>query len=169
MRVENVHTREIAAPVETVGALIDTLASRDDRLWPHDIWPRMRLDRPLGVGATGGHGPIRYTIVSYEPGRRIEFKFLAPAGFDGTHGLKVEATGPAHSRLTHTLSMRAKGLAAVTWTLLYRPLHDALVEDAMSRAEMETTGTTMPRSWSPVVRGLRSVLAMRRRRRLRTV
>ena len=59
LRVLNVHDRNIAAPPDAVGALIDSLASDDDALWPSRTWPRMYLDRPLGVGAIGGHGPIR--------------------------------------------------------------------------------------------------------------
>jgi hypothetical protein len=27
----------------------------------------MTLDRPLGVGARGGHGDIRYSVIAYEP------------------------------------------------------------------------------------------------------
>lgn len=59
MKVLNVHERELRATSEQVGALIGSLASRNDLLWPRHIWPKMEFDRPLSVGATGGHGPIR--------------------------------------------------------------------------------------------------------------
>ena len=39
------------------GRLLDGLSAADDRLWPKDRWPAMRFDRPLKVGARGGHGP----------------------------------------------------------------------------------------------------------------
>ena len=68
MRVINVHERELNASLEKAGVLIDRLASRDDLLWPYDRWPAMRFDRPLGVGAVGGHGPIRYVIEAYVDG-----------------------------------------------------------------------------------------------------
>jgi hypothetical protein len=66
----NVHQRSLAVPVAEAGFLIDGLAGPDDRLWPSDRWPAMRFDRPLGVGARGGHGPVRYAVGAYVPGRR---------------------------------------------------------------------------------------------------
>lgn len=62
MQVLNIHEREIAAAGVAVGALIDSLASADDRLWPRTMWPPMRFDHPLGVGTSGGHGPIGHAI-----------------------------------------------------------------------------------------------------------
>jgi hypothetical protein len=49
----------------------------------------MRFDRPLAVGAIGGHGPIRYVVEAYDPGAMIRFRFTRPAGFDGVHGFTV--------------------------------------------------------------------------------
>ena len=37
--VHNLHEREIAAPASEVGMLIDSLASKSDRLWPRNEWP----------------------------------------------------------------------------------------------------------------------------------
>lgn len=51
--VRNVHERWLAAPAAMVGALLDSLAGPEDRLWPSQQWPAMWFDRPLGVGATG--------------------------------------------------------------------------------------------------------------------
>ncbi len=78
MKVINIHERELGANHEQVGALIDSLASEDDRLWPGHSWPRMKFDRPLSIGATGGHGPIRYFIEGYKPGKFIKFCFTNP-------------------------------------------------------------------------------------------
>src|SRR5258706_10809497 len=89
--VYNVHARNLAAPADAVGALLDSLASPNDRLWPRESWPRMTLDRPLAVGARGGHGPIGYAVEDYRPGRHVRFRFHAPQGFAGTHALDVEA------------------------------------------------------------------------------
>src|SRR5271166_5723421 len=105
MNVRNVHERRLRAPSEIVGRLIDQLAATDDRLWPRDRWPAMRFDRPLAIGAVGGHGPIRYVVESYDRSRRIRFRFCAPRGFDGCHEFAVRDDGSG-SVIRHELSMR---------------------------------------------------------------
>ena len=82
MKVRNVHERKIKASSGEVGQLLDSLASSADRLWPHETWPPMKFDQPLQPGAKGGHGPIRYFVKSYEPGKNVYFEFTAPAGFN---------------------------------------------------------------------------------------
>ncbi|WP_460717695.1 SRPBCC family protein [Nocardia heshunensis] len=144
--VRNVHSRVIAADAGAVGRLLDTLASDDDRLWPVDQWPAMRFDRPLAVGAVGGHGPIRYTCVKYVPGREVTFRFQSPRGFDGTHGFRVEELDATHTRLTHELLMRTHGSDRLAWPLLWRPMHDALLEDSLDLAETALVPGTPPRS-----------------------
>jgi hypothetical protein len=164
MVVRNVHERELACAATRAGALIDTLASRDDRLWPHDRWPAMRLDRPLQVGAAGGHGPVRYVVEAYEPGRRVRFRFTGPRGFHGWHEFAVHASSGG-CRLVHVLEMNARGPARISWPVVYRPLHDALVEDALDRAERILTGEEATSRWSLYVRMLRwSLAAMLARR-----
>lgn len=162
MRVRNVHQRTLVASPEEVGALLDTLASPDDALWPKDQWPAMRFDRPLGVGAVGGHGPIRYTVEAYEPGRWIRFRFTAPAGFLGTHAFNVVPMSGDQTALRHTIAMRVQGWAVVSWPVFYRPLHDALLEDVLDRAERTLGQVPRGARWSPWVRLLRSVLGARR-------
>ncbi|WP_017594984.1 SRPBCC family protein [Nocardiopsis potens] len=153
--VWNEHRRLLAAPVDEVGALIDGLASDRDPLWPDEDWPAMRFDRPLGVGARGGHGPVRYSVVEYLPGRRIRFRFEAPAGFLGHHGFSVEETDGG-VLLRHLLTVQPVGPARVSWPLVYRPLHDALLEDALDKAE-RSLGLGGPRTeWSPLVKALRA-------------
>jgi hypothetical protein len=160
MRVRNVHERVLPLPAARVGALLDTLASSHDRLWPTDRWPRMRFDRPLQAGAIGGHGPIRYTVEMYEPGRAVLFRFTAPWGFHGTHGYEVEAAGIGGTRLRHTLEMSTSGPALLSWPLVFRPLHDALIEDSLDRAAVELgVPPASPARWSAWVRGLRGLLA----------
>ena len=121
----------------------------------------MRLDRPLQVGASGGHGPIRYTVESYEPGRAVNFRFLAPKGFVGTHGFSLARVSGGVS-LSHTLSITAAGMASMSWAFVFRPLHDALIEDALSNAERVLTGSTTPVPWSIYVRLLRFVARHRK-------
>lgn len=164
MRVINCHVRRVAAPIERAARLLDALASTDDRLWPARCWPALRLDRPMAVGARGGHGPIRYTVHAYEPGRRVRFRFDAPAGFDGVHEFRIEPAGVAAVDLIHELRMRARGRARLSWPLLYRPLHDALIEDAFACAQAALGETPVVRPWSHWVRVLRGLLAGRRGR-----
>jgi hypothetical protein len=102
--------------------------------------------------------------VAYEPGRRVEFAFIAPQGFNGGHRFEVTPHGEG-SRLVHTLEMRTSGLAILSWPLIFRPLHDALVEDGLSLAQRHLQEAPLPASWSPWVRFLRRVLASPRRRR----
>jgi hypothetical protein len=142
--------------------MLDSLASSEDSLWPHRQWPAMKFDRPLEPGAVGGHGPIRYSVEEYEPGSHVLFKFKAPRGFNGTHGFWVEPLDPDHARLRHVLEMRASGPALVSWTFIFRPLHDALIEDALDCAEHATGATPRPRGWSAWVKALRWMLAVKR-------
>lgn len=149
--IANVHER-ILPPDADPGSLLDRLATPADPLWPVADWPAMRFDRPLGVGGRGGHGPVRYEVDGYLPGRWVRFRFTAPRGFDGFHEYRV-LDGPAGAPvLRHTLVMRTTGPARLSWPLAYRPLHDALIEDSMARA----TGEDPPR-WSRRVRVLRSL------------
>jgi hypothetical protein len=71
MRVVNVHERKIPVSAAKVGALLNSLSSDGDILWPKTMWPPTRFDRPLGVGASGGHGPVRYAVVEFIPGRMV--------------------------------------------------------------------------------------------------
>lgn len=156
MRVRNVHHRDFAVEPEALGLLLDTLASPDDRIWPGEHWPKMRFDRPLGIGAVGGHGPIRYVVEAYEPGVAITFRFTGPAGFDGTHTFAVEPLVEG-ARLTHVLAMDTSGKASLSWPLLYRPLHDALVEDALDRVAAAVGEPLAAPPWSAHVRLLRAI------------
>jgi hypothetical protein len=168
MRVQNIHHRRIKGSQESVGALIDSLASRDDRLWPRDAWPAMRFEVGLKPGAIGGHGPVRYEIQRYAPGSEIRFEFRSPKGFDGTHGYSVVPDAEGCPVLSHSIDMEVHGSARLLWPFVFRPLHDALIEDSLDRAEHAVTGhVERQRSWSPYVRLLRRgfrALGFRRRR-----
>jgi hypothetical protein len=151
-------------PPEAVGSRLDTLATSGDALWPHERWPRMAFDKPLRIGARGGHGPIRYLVEEYDPGRRVVFRFTHPVGFIGTHGFWLEPMGKG-CELRHTIDMRVSGSALLTWPLVFRPLHDALLEDALDKVEADLSDREwLGRGWSPWVRVLRRLLARRRRK-----
>ena len=155
MKVVNVHQRLLHATPAQVGALIDSLASPVDGLWPGKAWPRMKLDSPLGVGAAGGHGPIRYQVQDYLPGHSVRFRFTAPKGFNGWHGFEVLDAKQAHCVLEHRIEMTAEGPALLTWPLAIRHLHDACVEDALTQAQVSLGNTPKAAPWPVHVRFLR--------------
>lgn len=163
MRVNNVHSRVFAVDsLDDVGALIDSLAGDDDRLWPQEHWPAMRFDRPLATGATGGHGPIRYDVAEYQPARRVRFAFTRPTGLRGYHEWAVRPVPTGHE-LRHRLIADTGGWLVISWPLIWRPLHDALIGNALDKAAAEL-GARGPRSsWSVYVRMLRWVASRRGR------
>ena len=157
MKVVNIHERVLDGSVEQVGRVIDTLASPNDLLWPIDRWPAMKFDRPLGVGAVGGHGPVRYTVESYVPGQNIQFRFTEPNGFLGTHRFEVEPTEGGKALLRHVIEMQVSGRAFWIW-LVIRPLHDALLEDALDHAEASLGKQRPQRKWSCWVKFVRWII-----------
>jgi hypothetical protein len=162
VKVRNVHRRTIDVPDE-LGSLLDGLSSDDDRLWPKDRWPRMRLDGPLQVGARGGHGPVRYRVEDYDPGRRVRFRFERPHGFRGFHEFHVVTGDDQPAELVHILEARMTGAARLTWPLFFRPLHDAVIEDALDNAERIAGDLVHPQRWSAYVRFCRRAAAAIRR------
>ncbi|ASR35137.1 hypothetical protein BAY61_09235 [Prauserella marina] len=160
-RIDNLHVRVLAAPRQQVGELIDSLSGSQDMLWPSHAWPKMRLSGPLGAGAEGGHGPIRYRVESCTPGAQVRFRFSAPRGFDGFHEFAVHSLSADVTRLTHLLVLRPRFPASITAPLVWLPLHDALIEDCLDLAELAVTGTIAePARWSPYVRALRAVAGL---------
>jgi hypothetical protein len=152
MNMNNVHERRIAAPVALVGALLDTLASADDRFWPHEKWFAFKLDRPLAVGARGDDGRGPQTVSSYTPGRHIRFEFSGPR--NGFHEFVLEEAGDGACLLRHTL--RAKlAQRALTWFFAIRPVHDALIEDLFDKVEGQVSDVAHPQVWSVRVKWLR--------------
>jgi Polyketide cyclase / dehydrase and lipid transport/Protein of unknown function (DUF2867) len=159
--MRNVQARDIAAPPERVGALLDRLAGPDDPLWPAPAWPPILLDRGLAVGSTGGHSRIRYRVTEYEPGHRIRFAFDPRIGLRGYHEFRVESD-PGGCRLVHDGVATTHGPTRLAWPVAVRWLHEALIKDLLDNAESAATGTLRaPGRWSPWVRLLRRTLALR--------
>ncbi|HWR16413.1 MAG TPA: hypothetical protein VN577_16440 [Terriglobales bacterium] len=163
MKVVNVHERFIPHSAYDVGQLLRTLASDDDRIWPNGDWPAMQFDRPLQVGATGGHGPIGYFVEEYVPGDRIVFHFLRPKGFNGTHGFYVIPKDEG-CILRHEMRMRASFTSTFQWIFVFRPLHDALLEDALYKAAGNFGNPGSAPRWSWFVKFLRNRLRKKRQR-----
>jgi len=158
-KVINVHERELRASPHQVGALIDSLSSKEDALWPNQSWPRMSFDRALGVGAAGGHGPVRYFVEQYTRGESIRFRFTGPKGFDGYHGYELVRSTEQSVVLRQKLEMTTHGLAVLSWPLVFRPLHDALIEDSLATAEASLGQTPRLELWSLWVRLLRRAIS----------
>jgi hypothetical protein len=149
-KIHNIHAREIAAPVEVVGEILDTLGSADDRVWASDIWVAepVVFDRPLAVGAAGGHGSIRYSVLEYQRGRRVVFRFSPGGELSGTHGFELEPLGPGRTHIAHFLDAQIS-----PWMRPLVPIligwHDAMVETALDRVELEATGSHQRRTRIP--------------------
>lgn len=110
----------------------------------------MILDRPLGVGATGGHGPIRYHCTAYTPGHLAEFTFTIPI-VNGTHTFEI--LGPT---LRHTIHAHPRRLGHLIWPLALRWLHDACLEDLLDHGAISLGHPPPERAHrSPYVRFLR--------------
>ncbi|HEY1974616.1 MAG TPA: SRPBCC family protein [Pseudonocardia sp.] len=132
--IHNVHQREFVTSQAQLGELLDRLAGQPDPVWP-PRWPPVVLDGQLAVGASGGHGPIHYRVASYQPGRRVLFEFEEPTPLAGSHDFEVlPGLYPGSAVLRHVLTGQPLGLAGwLGWTLLFRWLHDALLEDLLDR------------------------------------
>jgi hypothetical protein len=162
--IHNVHSRELPVPAAEAGRLLDRIASTDDPLWPAPAWPPIRFDRPLQVGADGGHGPIRYAVTEYRPGRLVGLTFADGMGLRGGHRLEVEPLGPDRCVLRHVIEGRPTGRMRLAWPLMIRWLHDALIEDLLDRAERALgSGPARPARWTPLVRLLRRIIGGRPR------
>jgi hypothetical protein len=164
VKVLNIHERELPVSPQRVGVLIDSLSSREDALWPKQSWPPMEFDRPLSVGAVGGHGPIRYFVEGYTPGESIKFSFTGPKGFRGHHGYEIVKSSAQNCVLRHTLEMVTHGPATVSWPIVFRPLHDALIEDSLAVAQASLGQPPRVQAWSAWVRLLRWVFSRGRAR-----
>jgi hypothetical protein len=159
MTVLNIHERELPATREEVGSLIDSLASQEDALWPCHSWISMKLDQSLGIGAKGGHGPVRYIVEEYIQGQYIKFSFRSPKGFHGFHSFEITRAIGQNVLLRHTLSMTTHGLAILSWPIVFRPMHDALLEDSLATAQASLGLHPTMQSWSAWVKFLRWVIS----------
>lgn len=139
--IVNVHERELPTAADAVGRLLDRIGSVNDPLWPAPTWLPMRFDRPLDVGADGGHGAVHYRVIRYEPGRVVEFAFDPATGLDGSHVLEVEPRGTDRCVLRHRLVGRPTGAMRLLWPLVVRACHDAVLEHLLDNAERAVTGT----------------------------
>lgn len=135
MKVVNIHKRHILQPKKKVSELFKTLATKNDLVWPCENWPAIRFKDGLNVGNHGGHGRVRYTIVEFEEGEFIKFRFTEPKGFKGTHELKISKLSESKTEISHEIRMKTSLKASLLWVFVIRWLHDALIEEAFDKVE----------------------------------
>jgi hypothetical protein len=152
LKIHNVHERTLPVSADAVWRMLETLGGPDDRLWPRDRWPAMKLDGGLEHGARGHHSFIRYAVVGAEPGRRVRFRFRDMPGVDGEHGFEVLPAGDGAAVLRHVLDLEARGPFELYWRAMIGRMHDALLEDLLDRAEGRP-----PRGHDALVRAARAL------------
>lgn len=158
MKVLNIHTRVIDQPVAEISKLFKTLASKNDQMWPVHRWPALKLDNGLKIGSSGGHGPIRYSVQKYTPGKFIKFKLSKPKGFNGIHEFEIKELAIDKTELKHSIRMTINGQALLSWPLAIRWLHDALIEDAFDTVENHFLAIKKKSDLSLWVKFLREIL-----------
>jgi hypothetical protein len=167
MKIDNQHERSFNVQIDSLGGILGTLSGPNDRLWPRDNWPPMLLDENLKLGAKGGHGPVRYHVDEYVPGRRAVFRFDGTgltAGLDGRHYFEIIPRNN-HNVLRHVVDAECDLRAWLKWKIMIEPLHDALLEDALDLAEQTLEGgVSRPARWNLWVRFVRRIMAKKRHR-----
>jgi hypothetical protein len=130
MNILNRHTRTIPRPKAVLLDLFSRLGAQDDPIWPKEKWPAIRFKEGMKVGASGGHGPIRYQVIAYDPAGMVTFQFQRPRGFQGVHQFEILEKSEGVTELRHTISMQTTLTGTIIWLVAIRWLHDALLEDA---------------------------------------
>ena len=92
------------------------------------------------------------------PDKEVVFRFTKPKGFHGVHKFDLIALDNQHTKVVHTIDMKAQGLALLQWHLAIRWLHDALIEDGLDKIHTKVTGESKRTPWNLWVKFLRSIL-----------
>jgi len=159
LKIINIHRRIIYQKENLIAEIFNSLATKNDRIWPIGKWPKMKFKDGVKVDSVGGHGPIRYSINKYVVGKYIEFKFLSPTGFNGIHKFEILEIDSNKTELKHTIDMNISLVTFINWFFIVRPLHDALLEDALDRVENVFLEKKKSSKWNLWVVFLRKVLS----------
>ncbi|MCB1167414.1 MAG: hypothetical protein KDK37_13690 [Leptospiraceae bacterium] len=160
MKVKNVHERRISGSGESMERIFESLGTRNDCIWPRN-WPPMRLKPSKGNLGRGGHGPIRYRVIEHVRGKRIVFEFEQEGlsrGLVGVHYFELLTEGNGEFIIRHVIDVRLRWPAFLLWPILIRPLHDALLEDALDN--FESAVSAMPENAKSVHSPYVSLLRM---------
>ena len=152
IEITNCHSRVRPASVAEVDARLERLGTPGDDLWPSERWFAMVLDATPAEGGRGGHGPVRYRAEERGPGV-VSFRFerlLGSRRWKGQHRFVVSQT-PSGALLEHAVELSVPVWQYLQWIALVGPLHDAVLEDLLDKAE----GRTPQRRLSLWVRLLR--------------
>lgn len=137
-RLCNVHERIVPGPLDVSSELLEGILDPAGSVWPFDL-RRLELDRGLDPGSTGGHGPVRYTVVDHDPGRRVRFAFTPDAPIAGWHEFVLGDVPGLGVRWRHELCIDPVD----RWVReQVEPSHDALIEVLLDRVDARLTGRT---------------------------
>ena len=162
MKVLNTHQRILNQPKNKVVAFLETLSTENDKIWPKEKWPPMKFNDGIKVGAKGGHGPIRYSVETYNPNELIQFRFSKPHGFNGFHKFEIHELSKNKTEVKHTIDMNTVGKGTLIWILGVRSLHNALIEDGFDKLENNFLEHKKSTKWNFWVKFLRKQIAKRR-------
>lgn len=162
MKVINIHSRILNCSIKELTGLLETLATKNDKIWPKEKWPEMKFKSGIKVGAKGGHGPIRYSVEKYNPNEIIQFRFSKPNGFNGIHKFEINELSDKKTEIKHTIDMNTVGKGTLIWILGIRALHNALIEDGFDKLENDFLENQKLTEWNFWVKFLRKQIAKRR-------
>lgn len=162
MKIINVHQREYGEGITTISEILDSLSSKNDRLWPNEIWPPMKLNDGLEINSSGGHGPISYYVSQYDKGKSIEFTFTRPVDFKGTHAFEIIEKAENTILLRHTIDMTVNLKGFLMWYLAIKWLHDALLEDCLDKVHNQLNEIKVQPPHNFWVNILRNILRSRK-------
>jgi len=162
MKVLNIHQREYNQQAKEISAILDTLSSRNDRIWPNEIWPPMILNNGLQINSHGGHGPIGYYVSKYHYGEFIEFTFTKPAEFVGSHNFAIKKISEGATQLRHTIDMELTLKGIFIWYFAIKWLHDALLEDCLDNVHNQFNDKKVHTPHNLWVKTLRNALKRRK-------
>lgn len=154
--IRNIHQRTVPGDLARSRALLATLATPEDRVWPKDRWPRIWFgDQGPVPGADGGHGPIKYRVTEVTPDLMA---FTFTGALTGEHRLELTEEPDGRVRWTHTIDLIRPGLMLRHGIV---PLHDACLEDLLDQVEAELSERPVVREDFGVGVRLRLALAER--------
>jgi hypothetical protein len=157
MKIINTHQRKYEHPIDKISKIFESLSSTKDMMWPHERWSPMTLEQGLNVGSSGGHGPIKYFVSQYNPGRNVEFTFIEPSGFRGIHKFELNETINNSCLLKHQIKMNVSFKGFILWYFAIKWLHDALIEDCFDKVQNQISTTKSHTKWNAWVKILRAL------------